>query len=86
MGDSAVDGFGCVLEDVGESDVEPAFAEADCCVEAGETVEADIEWRNRCAGPEVSVLLFKNGDECGGHYGLRLARCVVSCRGCMDAV
>jgi hypothetical protein len=80
MGDSAVDGFGGVLEDVGESDVEPAFAEADCCVEAGETVKTNVQRRNRCAGPEVSVLLFKNGDECGGHYGLKAStmRCELS--------
>jgi hypothetical protein len=78
MGDSAVDGFRCVLEDVGQTDVEAALTESDRRVEAGETMKSDVEWRNRCAGPEVSVLLFKNGDECGGHYGLRLARWIVS--------
>jgi hypothetical protein len=33
MGDGMVDGVGGVLEDVGEPDVQAAFAEADCGVE-----------------------------------------------------
>ncbi len=74
VGDGVVDGVGCVLEDVGEADVEAAFAETDGGVEGGEAAETDVEGRYGRAGAEVSVLLFKYGDECGGHYGLRLAR------------
>ena len=81
VGDGAVDSLGSVFEEVGEADVETAFAETDCGVERGEPMETDVERRNGCAGPEVSVLLFKYRDEWGGHYGLRLARWVVSCRG-----
>ena len=80
VGDGVVDGVGCVLEDVGETDVEAAFAEADGGVEGGEAAETDVEGRDGRAGAKVSVLLFKYGDECGGHYGLRLARWVVGCR------
>ena len=81
VGDGAVDSLGSVFEEVGEADVETAFAETDCSVERGEPMETDVERRNGCAGPEVSVLLFKYWNECRGHYGLRLARWVVSCRG-----
>ena len=80
VGDGAVDGLGSVFEEVGEADVEAAFAEADRGVERGKSMETDVERRNRCAGPEVSVLLFKYWNECRGHYGLRLARWVVGCR------
>ena len=86
VGDGVVDGLGRVLEEVGEADVEAAFAEADGGVEGGEAAEADVERRNGCAGPEVSVLLFKDGDEWGGHYGLRLARWIVGCRRWADTV
>jgi hypothetical protein len=81
VGDGAVDSLGSVFEEVGEADVETAFAETDCGVERGEPMETDVERRNGCAGPEVSVLLFKYWNECRGHYGLRLARWVVGCRG-----
>jgi hypothetical protein len=80
VGDGAVDGLGSMFEEVGEADVEAAFAEADRGVERGEPMETDVERRNGCAGPEVSVLLFKYWNECRGHYGLRLARWVVGCR------
>ena len=74
VGDGVMDGLGCGLEEIGEADVEAAFAEADGGVEGGEAAETDVEgWYGR-AGAEVSVLLFKYRDECGGHYGLRLAR------------
>lgn len=69
VGDGVVDGVGRVLEDVGEADVEAAFAETDGGVEGGEAAETDVEWRDGRAGAKVSVLLFKYGDECGGHYG-----------------
>ena len=74
VGDGVVDGVGGVLEDVGEADVEAAFTETDGGVEGGEAAETDVEGWNGRAGAEVSVLLFKYRDECGGHYGLRLAR------------
>jgi hypothetical protein len=82
VGDGAMDGLGSVLEEIGEADVEAAFAEADRGVERGEPMKTDVERRNGCAGPEVSVLLFKYWNECRGHYRLRLARWVVGCRGC----
>jgi hypothetical protein len=86
VGYGSVDGFGRVLEDVGETDVEPAFAKTDGGIKAGETVKANVERRNGCAGSEVPVLLFKNGDECRGHYSLRLARWLVGCRAVQDVV
>ena len=60
--------------------MDSSFTQSDGGVEAGEAVKADIERRDGSAGSEVPVLLFKNGDECRGHYGLRLARWVVICR------
>jgi hypothetical protein len=78
--DGPMYGLGRVLEKVGEADVKTPFAEPNGGVETSEPVEADVERRNGCAGPEVSVLLFKYGDEWGGHYGLRLARWIVGCR------
>jgi hypothetical protein len=65
MGDGVVDGLGGVLEEVGESDVEAAFAEPDCGVERGETAEADVEGRDGRTGTEVAVLVFEDGDERG---------------------
>ena len=70
--DGVVDGVGCVLKDIGEADVEAAFAEPDGGVERGETAETDVEWRDGRAGAKVSVLLFKYGDECGGHAYLKV--------------
>jgi hypothetical protein len=67
VGDGAVDGVGGGLEEVGEADVETPFAEADGGVEGGEAAEADVEGRDGSAGTEVSVLLFKDRDEGGGH-------------------
>ena len=86
VGDGAVYGLRGMFEKVRQADMEAAFAEADGGVERGEAVEADVERWNGCAGPEVSVLLFKYGDEWGGHYGLRLARWVVGCRSWVDTV
>jgi hypothetical protein len=64
VGDGVVDGVGCVLKDVGEADVETAFAETDGGVEGGEAAETDVQRRDWGSGPEVAVLLFKDGDEC----------------------
>ena len=65
VGDGVMDGLGGVLEDVGEADVEAAFAETDGGVERGEAAEADVEGRDRCAGAEVAVLVLEDGDERG---------------------
>ena len=58
---AVVDGLGCVLEEVGEADVEAAFAQADGGVEGGEAAEADVEGRDRGAGAEIAVLELKDG-------------------------
>jgi hypothetical protein len=65
VGDGVVDGVGGGLEQVGETDVEAAFAKADGGVEGGEAAEADVERRNRRAGAKVAVLMFEDGDEGG---------------------
>jgi hypothetical protein len=61
VGDGLVNGFRCGLEQVGEADVETALAEADGGVERGEAAEADVEWRDGCAGAEIAVLIFEDG-------------------------
>jgi hypothetical protein len=66
VGDGVVNGFGCWLEEVGEADVEAAFAEADGGVEGGEAAEADVECGNGGAGAEFAVLVLEDGDERGG--------------------
>ena len=43
VGDGVVDGFGCVFEEVGEADVETAFAQADGGVEGGKAAETNVE-------------------------------------------
>jgi hypothetical protein len=43
VGDGVVDVLGCGLEEVGEADVETAFAKTDGGVERGEAAEADVE-------------------------------------------
>jgi hypothetical protein len=63
MGDGVVDGLRGVLQEVRESYVESAFAEADGGVERGEAAEAYVECRNWRAGAEISVLLLKDCDE-----------------------
>ena len=65
--DSLVDGFGRVLEQVGEADVETAFAEANSGIERGEPAKANIErWDGR-ARTKVAVLLLEDEDEGGVH-------------------
>ena len=69
MGDGVVDGRGGGFEEVGEADVEDAFAQADGGVEGSEAAETDVEggWG---AGAEVAVLLLEDaGDEGGGLHG-----------------
>ncbi len=66
VSDGVVDGIGCGLEEVGEADVEAAFAEADGGVERGEPAEADVERWDGGAGTEFAVLVLEDGDERGG--------------------
>jgi hypothetical protein len=66
VGDGVMDGFGCGLEEVGEADVEAAFAETDGGVEGGETAEADVERGDGGSGTEFAVLVLEDGDEGGG--------------------
>jgi hypothetical protein len=69
VGDGMVNGFGCGLEEVGEADVEAAFAEADGGVEGGEAAEANVERGDGSAGTEFAVLVLEDGDEGGGGVG-----------------
>jgi hypothetical protein len=69
VGDGVVDGVGCGLEEVGEADVEAAFAEADGGVEGGEAAEADVERGDGGSGAEFAVLVLEDGDEGGGCGG-----------------
>jgi hypothetical protein len=87
VGDGVVDGVWRRLEQVGEADVETAFAQADGGIEGGEAAEADVERRDGGAGAEFAVLLFENGYEGGGGGGLGfcgagLTRCVRASRSC----
>jgi hypothetical protein len=66
VGDGVVNGVGCGLEEVGEADVEAAFAEADGGVERGEAAEADVERGDGGSGAEFAVLVLEDGDERGG--------------------
>jgi hypothetical protein len=66
VGDGVMDGVGCGLEEVGEADVEAAFAETDGGVEGGEAAEADVERGNGGSGAEFAVLVLEDGDERGG--------------------
>jgi hypothetical protein len=69
VGDGVMDGLGCELKEVGEADVEAAFAEADGGVEGGEAAEADVERRDGGSGAEFAVLVLEDGDERGGFGG-----------------
>jgi hypothetical protein len=63
--DGVMDGLGCRFEDVGEADVETAFAQADGGVEGGEAAEADVEGGDGSARTEFAVFVFEDGDEGG---------------------
>jgi hypothetical protein len=65
VGDGVMDGLGCGLEEVGEANVQTAFAEADGGIERGEAAEADVERGDRGAGAELAVLVFEDIDERG---------------------
>jgi hypothetical protein len=61
-----MNGFGGVLEDVGEPDVKAAVAQTDRRIERGETAETDVECRDWCAWTEFAVLVFEDGHERSG--------------------
>jgi hypothetical protein len=65
VGDGVVNGVGSGLEEVGETDVEAAFAEPDGGVERGEAAEADVECGDGGAGAEFAILLLEDGHEGG---------------------
>jgi hypothetical protein len=71
VGDGVMDGVGGVFKQVGEADVQTAFAQANGGVEGGEAAKADVERRDGCAGAEVAVLLLEDGDEGCGYQGFR---------------
>jgi hypothetical protein len=64
--DGMMDGVGRGFEEIGESNVEAAFAEADGGVERGEATEADVECGDGGAGTEFAVLVLEDGAERGG--------------------
>jgi hypothetical protein len=74
VGDGVMNGVGCGFEEVGEADVQTAFAEADGGVQRGEAAEADVERRDGRTRAEFAVLLFEDGDERGCGAGLGGAR------------
>src|SRR6185437_4617440 len=67
MCDRPMNGFRSRLQQIGEANMKPSFAQANRGVQRGEAAKADIERRNRSPRAKVSVLLFKDGDECRGH-------------------
>ncbi len=69
VGDGVMDGFGRGFKQVGETDVEAAFAKTDGGVERGEAAEADVEWGDGRARTEFAVLLLEDGDEGCGRGG-----------------
>jgi hypothetical protein len=66
VGDGVMDGVWRGFEEIGETNVETAFAEADGGVEGGEATEADVECGDGGAGAEFAVLVLEDGDEGGG--------------------
>ena len=70
--DCVMDRFRRMFEKVGEAHVQATLAEPDRCVQRRETAEANVEVRDRRTGTEVAILLLKDGDERGVHYGSRL--------------
>jgi hypothetical protein len=90
VGDGVMDGLGRGFEEVGETDVEAAFAETDGGVERGEAAEADVERGDGGSGAEFAVLVLEDGDEgcgcgdffCAGLFGFgRMEDC---CRGLVE--
>jgi hypothetical protein len=84
VSDGVMDGIGCVLEEIGETNVEAALAEANGGVEGSEAAEANVERGDRGARAEFAVLVLEDGDErggcrdffCAGLFGFgRMERC-----------
>ena len=76
VGDCVVDRFRRGLEQVGEADVETAFAQANGGVERCKAAEANVEWRNGSAGAQLAILVLEDGDEgsgCGDFFGAGLS-------------
>jgi hypothetical protein len=63
MRDGMVDGFGCVFQQVGESDVKASFTKPDGGVERGEAAETDIKGRHGSPRPKFAILFFEDGDD-----------------------
>ena len=63
MRDGVMYSLGSRFEQVGEADVQAAFAEADGRVQRGEAAEADIERRDRSAGTEFAILVLEDYDK-----------------------
>lgn len=83
--DGAMNGLRRVLQDVGEADVQTAFAQADRGVQRRKAAEPNVQRRDRSARAEFAVLLFKERSERGGlregwHSFSRLAWRVVGGR------
>jgi hypothetical protein len=67
VGDRVMDVVGCGFEDVGEADVEAAFAQTDGGVERGEAAETDVQRGDWGAWTEFAVFVLEDRDEgCGG--------------------
>jgi hypothetical protein len=82
VGDGVMDGLWRGLEEVGEANVEAAFAEADGGVEGGEATEADVECGDGSAGAEFAVFVLEDGDEgggCGGFFCAGLLGSGIEC-------
>jgi hypothetical protein len=63
MRDGVMYSLGSRFEQVGEADVQAAFAQADGRVQRSEAAEADIERRDRSAGTEFAILVLEDGDK-----------------------
>jgi hypothetical protein len=74
VGDGVMDVLGRRFEDVGESDMEAAFAKTDGGVERGEAAEADVQRRHGGAGAEFAVLLFEDCNQGSGRRDFFCAR------------
>ena len=61
VGDRVMHGLGSRLQEIGETNVEAAFAKTNGGVEGGETAETDIECGDGSAGAEFAVLVFEDG-------------------------
>jgi hypothetical protein len=93
VGDGVVDGGRRRFEEIGEADVQMAFAQADSGVERGEAAKADVERRNGSARTKFAVLLLEDSDQgvrSEGFWfwlrGARLFQCGIGTRGDREMV